>query len=171
MSLLAIGAASRDSAVVKEIMSTFSEILERQKIYLEDGSFRNEPGSYGGHLKDYPEALLKARRLFGTQCLDAVSETVKVKLHNALIYGLEFPFSNGLVPMLNGGGALNQLPRSYHGDVRMLEELFPGDIENIALYKRIAEQEQNRLPGDAIDNHNFVVNGWGYAMLRSENGS
>lgn len=171
MSLLAIGAASRDWAVVDETMSAFSEILERQKIYLEDGSFRNEPGSYGGHLKDYPEAMLKARRLFGAESLDAVSETVKDKLHNALIYGLEFPFSNGLVPHLNGGGCMNQLNRAYHGDVRMLEELFPEDEDNIALYKHIEEQEETRLPGDIIDNHNFVIHGWGYAMLRSENGS
>jgi hypothetical protein len=171
MSLLAIGAASRDWAVVDEIMSTFSEILEKQKIYLEDGSFRNEPGSYGGHLKDYPEAMLKARRLFGAECLDAVSETVKDKLHNALIYALEFPFSNGLVPHLNGGGCMNQLGRDYHGEVRMLEELFPEDEDNIALYKRIAQQEENRRPGNIIDSHSFMIPGWGYAMLRSENGS
>ena len=171
MSLLAIGAANRDWAVVDEVMSTFSEILEKQKIYLQEGSFRNEPGSYGGHLKDYPEALLKAKRLFGSQGLESVSETVKNKMHNALIYGLEFPFSNGSIPHLNGGGCTNQLDRGYHADVRMLEELFPDDQENIALYERISQQEQNRIPGDIIDNRNFVIHGWGYAMLRSENSS
>jgi len=66
---------------------------------------------------------------------------------------------------------MNQLSRGYHGDIRTLEELFPEDQESITLYKRIAEQELNRAPGDVIDNHSFVIHGWGYAMLRSENGS
>lgn len=171
MSLLAIGAASRDWAVVGETMSTFSEILEKQKIYLEDGSFRNEPGSYGGGLKQYPLALLRVRRLLGPEALGKISQVTRNKLRNALIYGLEFPFSNGKVPHLNGGGCMNQLGRGYHGDVRILEELFPEDQDNIALYERIAQQEANRFPGDIIDNHNFVIHGWGYAMLRSENGS
>lgn len=171
MSLLAIGAASRDRAVVDEIMHIFSEILEKQKIFMEDGSFKNEPGSYGGSSKRYPEALLKAQRLFGQDPRGVVSQEVMDKLHSSMIYAYEFPFSNGMVPQLNGGGAMNQMNRGYHGDVRMLEELFPEDIENISLYKRIAEQEKNRLPGDIIDNHNFVIDGWGYAMLRSENGS
>src|SRR4030066_2294959 len=49
--------------------------------------------------------------------------------------------------------------------------MFPEDIENIALYRHIVEQEDNRAPGDIIDNHNFLIPGWGYAMLRSEGGS
>lgn len=171
MSLIAIGAASRDRAVVDEIMHIFTEILNKQKIFLEDGSFKNEPGSYGGASKRYAESLLKAQRLFGQEALARISQDAMNKIHNSRIYASEFPFSNGRVPHLNGGGCMNQLSRSYHGDVRMLEELFPEDIENISLYKRIVEQEQNRVPGDIIDNHNFVIHGWGYAMLRSENGS
>ena len=171
ISLIAIGASSRDRAVVDEIMHIFSEILNKQKIFMEDGSFKNEPGSYGGSTKGYPEALLKAQRLFGQEALAGVSQETMDKIHGSLIHAYEFPFSNGRVPQLNGGGAMNQMNRGYHGDVRMLEELFPEDIENISLYKRIVEQEQNRVPGDIIDNHNFVIHGWGYAMLRSENGS
>lgn len=171
MSLLAIAAASRDWAVVDEVMTIFSEILNKQNIFMEDGSFKNEPGSYGGTSKRYAEALLKAQRLFGKDPRGMVSQKVMDKLHNSMIYAYEFQFSNGRVPQLNGGGALNQLGRGYHGDVRMLEELLPEDQDNITLYKRIAEQEKNRRPGDIIDNHNFVIHGWGYAMLRSENGS
>jgi len=171
MSLLAVGAAACDPAVIDEVMWVFSEILEKEKVFLPDGSFRNEPGSYGGSVKRYPEALLKAQRLFGQDALSLISQDVMDRMQNALIYALEFPFSNGFVPQLNGGGSMNQLDRGYHGDVRILEELFPEDHDSIVLYKHISEQEQNRVPGDIIDNRNFVVNGWGYAMLRSENGS
>jgi len=171
MSLLAIGAAARDPAVIDEVMWVFSEILQKEKIFLEDGSFRNEPGSYGGSSKCYPEALLKARRLFGPDALGVISQEVTDKMYNSLIYACEFPFSNSNVPHLNGGGCMNQLDRSYHVDIRMLQELFPEDQESISLYQHIIEQEQNRIPSDIIDNHNFVIHGWGYAMLRSENGS
>lgn len=54
MSLIAIGAAARDPAVIDEVMYVLSEILEKQKFFLPDGSFRNEPGSYGGSIKRYP---------------------------------------------------------------------------------------------------------------------
>ncbi|MHC4171720.1 MAG: hypothetical protein ACYST5_02120 [Planctomycetota bacterium] len=171
ISLIAIGASSRDRAVVDEIMHIFSEILNKQKIFMEDGSFKNEPGSYGGSSKGYPEALLKAQRLFGKDALAGVSQETMDKIHGSLIHACEFPFSNGMLPQLNGGGAINQLNRGYLGHVEVLEELFPEDQDNITLYKRITEQEKNRLPGDIIDNHNFVIHGWGYAMLRSENGS
>jgi len=171
MSLIAIGAAARDPAVIDEVMYVLSEILQKEKIFLEDGSFRNEPGSYGGSSKRYPEALLKAQRLFGQAALGVISQEVTDKMYNSLIYACEFPFSNSNVPHLNGGGCMNQLDRSYHVDIRMLQELFPEDQESISLYQRIIEQEQNRVPGDIIDNHNFVIHGWGYAMLRGENGS
>jgi len=171
MSLIAVAAASRDPAVIGEAIGILGEIYNKQKIFLEDGSFKNEPGSYGGSTKNYSEALLKVQRLLGEDALAVISTEAMRKIHNSIIFALEFPFSNGCVPMLNGGGGLNQLNRGFHGDVRILEELFPEDIENIALYKRIVEQEQNRVPGDVIDNHNFVIHGWGYAMLRSENGS
>lgn len=171
ISLIVIGAASRDSAIIDECIHSISEILEKQKIYLEDGSFRNEPGSYGGWSSGYIENLIIANRLFGLDMLANASDTLRNKLYNAIIYALEFAFSNGNVPHLNRGGTVNQLNRAYHIDVRMLEEMFPEDIENITLYKHIVDQEANRVPGDIIDNHNFMIPGWGYAMLRSEGGS
>jgi len=171
VSLIAIGAASRDRAIVDECIHSISEILEKQKIYLEDGSFRNEPGSYGGSTKGYIESLITAKHLLGLDILANASDTLRNKIYNAIIYALEFAFSNESTPHLNRGGSLNQLGRAYHIDVRMLEELFPEDIENIALYKHIVEQEENRVPGDIIDNHNFMIPGLGYAMLRSEGGS
>ena len=171
ISLIAAAAASRDPAVIDEAIGILGEIYDKQKIFLDDGSFKNEPGSYGGSAKSYPEALLKVQRLFGKDALPVISPESMRKIHDSIVLALEFPFSNGMVPHLNGGGCMNQLNRGYHGDVRMLEELFPEDIENINMYRRIIEQEKNRVPGDVIDNHNFVINGWGYAMLRSENGS
>ena len=169
-SLVAIAAASRDAAVINESLHMLGEILDLQKILLEDGSFKNEPGSYGS-MHPYPGALLKAKRLFGEESLKVVSEGTLTKIHKSIINIAQFPFSNGKVPHLNGGGCMNQLNRGFFTEAYMLEELFPDDTENIELYKHIEQQELNRLPGDIIDNHNFVIHGWGYAMLRSENGS
>jgi hypothetical protein len=169
-SLVAIAAASRDAAVVDESLHMLGEIFELQEIFLDDGSFKNEPGSYGS-MHPYPGALLKAKRLLGEESLRVVSEVAMDKIHQGIINVAQFPFSNGKAPHLNGGGAMNQLNRSYFKEIYMLEELFPEDQEHIELYKRIEQQENDRVPGDIIDNHNFVVHGWGYAMLRSENGS
>jgi len=176
MSLIAIGAASRDRAVVDGVMDLFAEILEKQKVFLDDGSFRNEPGSYGWASSEYAATLVKASLLLGSDALNAVSQDTMTKIHNSLIFSLEFAFSNGLFPHLNGGGCMNQLDRLWSsawecGLMKVFETLFPEDEENILLYKHILEQEQERVPGDAIDNHNFVIHGWGYAMLRSDNGS
>jgi len=169
-SLVAIAAASRDTAVVDESLHMLGEIFDLQEIFLDDGSFKNEPGSYGS-MYSYPGALLKAGRLLGEESLRVVSSTAMDKIHKSIVNVAQFPFSNGNVPHLNGGGAMNQLNRSYFKEIYMLEELFPEDRENIELYKQIEQQEKDRVPGDIIDNHNFVVHGWGYAMLRSEDGS
>ena len=173
ISPMALAAASRDPAVIDEAIGMMGEIYDRQKIFLEDGSFRNEPGSYGNSSYVFPEALLNVERLLGREALTAIPAGVWRKMYNCLIYASDFVFSNGLHPHLNGGGCMNQL-RPYcglDGLVDMLEGLFPEDRESIDLYRRISGQVQNRIPGDIIDNRNFVVNGWGYAMLRSKNGS
>ena len=170
MSLIAFGEASRDPALIDQIMSMYSEDLEKQEVFLYDGSFRNEPGSYGS-INSYAQTLLDAKQLFGKEVSSLVSPDVSNKIHNAIINISMFPFSNGKYPHLNGGGAMNQYDRSYYKEIYMLDDLFPEDTENIELYQHIGQQELNRQPGDIIDNHNFVVNGWGYAMLRSENGS
>jgi len=168
-----MSAASRDPAIIDETIGMIGDIYDRQKIFLEDGSFRNEPGSYGNMSYIFPEALLNVQHLLGRDALTAIPARVWSKMHNCLIYASDFVFSNGLHPHLNGGGCMNQLGPycGLDGLVDMLEELFPEDRENIDLYRRISEQVQNRMPGDSIDNRNFVVDGWGYAMLRSENGS
>jgi hypothetical protein len=170
ISPIALAAASRDPAVIDEAIAILGEIYSRQKIFLEDGSFRNEPGSYGNVSYLYPEALLNVERLLGREALGGISEDAWRKIHEYLVHASDFVFSNGLHPQLNGGGALNQLGPycGLAGLVDMLEALFPEDRENIDLYRRISGQMQNRVPGDIIDNRNFVVNGWGYAMLRSE---
>ena len=169
-SLAVLAAASRDPAVIDESVHMMSEIFDKHRIFLDDGSFRNEPGSYGS-MSLYPGSLLQISRLLGNEWLKYFSSTTMNKIHNAILNISKFPFSNGKVPHLNGGGCMNQLDRSWFKETYMLDELFPDDIENIELYKHIAEQEKNRLPGDIIDNNNFVVHGWGYAMLRNENGS
>jgi hypothetical protein len=46
-SLVTIAGASRDYAVIDEVTRTVSEILQKQHVFLSDGSFRNQPGSYG----------------------------------------------------------------------------------------------------------------------------
>jgi len=171
ISLIAIGAASRDSAVVDEVMHVYSQILEKEKIFFADGSFRNEPGSYGHDAYLYPETLLTAEHVFGSDALKVISPEVMDRLHNWLINVCQFAFSNGGVPHLNNGGCLNQVGRAYcqeSGLIGMLEQLFPEDRVNIDLYSRIFEQERNRHPGDVMDNVNFVIHGWGYAMLRGE---
>ena len=166
-SLVVLAAASRDWAVIDEALKNISDILTEQNIFLEDGSFRNPPGSYATGYDYYLTAVM-LRRLFGNEALKAIPQEIWDKFYNGLIYTCEFPFSNGQVPSLTGGGTVNQLSRDYFHGVELLEELFPDDTENISLYKRISNQEKNRQPGDLIDNHNFVIHGWGYAMLRSE---
>jgi|GEM_PF-2237931 len=170
MSLVAIGAAGRDPALVDQVMSMYTQIMEKHRILLDDGSFRNEPGSYGS-IASYAQTLRDAQQWFGRDLGSLVSPTLLDRIHQAILNISQFPFSNGRVPHLNGGGCMNQLSRSYFTEVDLLDDLFPDDVQNIALYRRIAQQEQNREPGDTIENHNFVVHGWGYAMLRSENGS
>jgi len=170
-SLIAIGAASRDSAVVDEVMHIYSQILEKEKIFFADGSFRNEPGSYGHDAYLYPESLLKAQHLFGPQALNVISPEVMDRLHNWLLNVCKLAFSSGGVPHLNNGGCMNQVGRAYCGEsglIGMLEQLFPEDRANIDFYSRLFEQERNRVPGDVIDNDNSVIHGWGYAMLRGE---
>ena len=167
MSLVAVGAAGRDPALVDQVMSVYAEILEKQNILLDDGSFRNEPGSYGS-MAQYPQTLLDAQQLLGRDARSLVSASVMEKIHRAILNAAQFPFSNGSVPHLNGGGCTNQLGRSYFREIYMLEDLFPEDVGNITLYKHIEQQELNRVPGDVIDNDNYVIHGWGYAMLRSE---
>jgi len=169
-SLVNIAGASRDYAVIDEATHTISEILEKQHVFLADGSFRNQPGSYGTG-NDYYRIPMMLRGLFGERSVANITPEVWQKLHNGLIYTCQFPFSNGMVPSLTATGSDNQLPRSYFLGLESLEELFPEDQENITRYRRVTEQETLRIPGDQIDNENFVIHGWGYAMLRSENGS
>ncbi|MHC4678776.1 MAG: hypothetical protein ACYTEK_08765 [Planctomycetota bacterium] len=169
-SLVTIAAASRDSAVIDEVTHNISEILEKQHVFLSDGSFRNQPGSYGTG-NDYYHTPIMLRRLFGERAVAEISSEVWQKLHNGLIYTCQFPFSNGMIPSLTATGSNNQLSRSYFYGLELLGELFPEDLENLMRYRRVAEQEASRIPGEQIDNENFVIHGWGYAMLRSENGS
>ena len=170
MSLLAMGTAGRDPALIDRVMAMYSEIMEKQKIMLSDGSFRNEPGSYGS-MGPYMQTLVDAQQWLGRDLTSLISPTLADRVHRAIINISQFPFSNGRVPHLNGGGCMNQLNRGYFREIYMLDELFPEDQDHIDLYRHIEQQEENRVPGDIIDNHNFVVPGWGYAMLRSENGS
>lgn len=169
-SLVTIAAASRDWAVIDEATHSISEILEKQHVFLSDGSFRNQPGSYGTG-NDYYRIPIMLRGLLGEQAVAGISSEVLERLHNGLIYTCQFPFSNGMVPSLTATGSNNQLPRSYFLGLELLGELFPEDHENLTRYRRVTEQEASRVPGDQIDNENFVIHGWGYAMLRSENGS
>ena len=169
-SLVTIAAASRDYAVIDEVTHSVSEILEKQHVFLSDGSFRNQPGSYGTG-NDYYRIPIILRRLFGEQAVADISSEVWDKLHNGLIYTCQFPFSNGMVPSLTATGTNNQLSRSYFLGLELLGELFPEDQENLTRYRRVTEQEASRVPGAQIDNENFVIHGWGYAMLRSEDGS
>ena len=169
-SLVTIAAASRDWAVIDELSHSISELLEKQHIFLSDGSFRNQPGSYGTGY-DYYRIPIMLRGFFGEPGVANISPEVWQKLHNGLIYTCQFPFSNGMVPSLTATGSNNQLPRSYFFGLELLGELFPEDQENLMRYRRVTEQEASRVPGDQIDNENFVIHGWGYAMLRSENGS
>ncbi|MBN2594963.1 MAG: hypothetical protein JXA81_15765 [Sedimentisphaerales bacterium] len=172
MSMLAIAASSRDWAVIDQAMYMFSEILDKHKIFLEDGSFKNEPGSYGGSSYQYPEQILNSQRLLGNS-VPVLKGTTWNKMHAYLISACRFVFSNGMIPHLNGGGCMNQLPRacSLEGLLEMLQILFPEDRDTVDRYSRVSVQESNRLPGDVIDNESFVSHGYGYAMLRSENGS
>jgi hypothetical protein len=174
MSLIALGAASRDPAVIDEVMSVFSEILHKMTVFLPDGSFRNEPGSYGDSSFRYPEALLKAKLLFARDVDELVSAEALDKIHNALVHDLQFTFSNGNKPHLNNGGCMNQLTRPYTnswdrvcGPLSALEELFPEDRDTIHRYNTVLQQEWLKVPGTTIDNENFVIPGWGYAMLRA----
>jgi len=170
MSLLAIGTAGRDTALIDQVMAMYTEIMEKQKVMLSDGSFRNEPGSYGS-MHPYMQTLLDAQQWLGQDFSSLISPKLVDMIHQAIINISQFPFSNGKVPHLNGGGCMNQLDRSYFKENNILADLFPDDLQNIDLYERIKQQELNRVPGDIIDNHNFMVPGWGYAMMRSENGS
>jgi len=172
MSLLALGAASRDPVIISETMKLMSLILEKEKIFFADGSFRNEPGSYGNAAINYLLTLSKAEYLFGQQALTHISDNTMTRLHNWLLHVCNFPFSNQLLPHLNGGGCMNQLPRSYCSDkglLYMLEHVFHEDQETLDFFRRQFEQERNQQLGDRIDNRSFVVHDWGYAMLRSEN--
>jgi hypothetical protein len=173
-SLIAIGAAGRDPALVDEVLHISSDILEKESVFFADGSFRNEPGSYGQGAYAYVEQLLAMEYLFGPQAMDVISPGTKDRIHRWLIHICEFAFSNGNVPHLNGGGCWNQLGRASFNDsdlMQLLQKLFPEDHANIDLYTKVFNQERIRVPGDVIDNVSFAVEGWGYAMLRSEKGS
>lgn len=170
--LLWVAGASRDEAVVDQILSMTGEILNKQKIFWPDGSFRNEPGSYGHDSWQYPNSLVSFRRLYDDRAVEVISSEALDKMRGYLITTCRFAFSNGKTPMLNGGGGLNQLDRSYCGNqhlLYMLETLFPEEQAVIERYRRVFAQEESRVPRDIIDNENFVVHGYGYAMLRSEN--
>lgn len=168
ISLVVMAATSRDPAVIDQTMSMYNEAFEKQKIMLADGSSRNEPGSYGG-IGGYAQTLSYAKKLLGRDVHSLISPAVADKIRRAALNVAQFPFSNGAIPHLNGGGCMNQLGRSYFHEFNLWGDLFPEDRETVEFYQGIEQQQRDRVPGDIVDTNSFVVHGWGYAMLRSEN--
>ncbi len=171
-SYLCAAVASRDSAVIEQCVEIIETIFATQHIFREDGSFALEPGSYGWGAYTYIEVLQMIEGLLGRECVQ-LPENLKQQMLQALIIWNDFPFSDGTHPMLNGGGARNQLGRlHYYGidsDVRSLELLkrFAPELKDaLAYYARIIDQEKKRQPGSQVENRSFKVDGWGYAMLR-----
>ena len=66
-------------------------------------------------------------------------------MHAYLINACRFVFSNGMIPHLNAGGCMNQLPRacSIEGLLEMLQILFPEDRGAVERYSRVSAQESN----------------------------
>jgi hypothetical protein len=169
-SFLSTAIASRDAAVIEQISEILGVIYETQNIFRSDGSFGNEPGSYGWAAYDFLEWLEQIQHFLGDSVI--FPESLKQQMLSALIMWMDFPFSDGFHPMLNQGGAVNQLGRleNWHSDgpkgLRLLKSIFPDETETIQFFSRIIDQENNRTPGSMVDNRSFKVDGWGYSMLR-----
>lgn len=137
-----------------------------------DRPFYGKTGSSTNGFAGYPNSLFSLRQFFGDRVMDVVSSEAWETIGNYLINTCRFAFSNGNMAHLNGEGCLNQLGRLYFGDeilVYMLETLFPEEQEFVDRYRRVFAQEQAKAPGTMIENENWVIDGYGYAMLRSEN--
>ena len=88
---------------------------------------------------------------------------LRVRMMKSLIMWNDFPFSDGMHPMLNGGGATNQLgrlPGPVAGEpqsLTLLKEMFPQEKEAIARYTKIIEQEKSRKPGSLVEKKNSLI--------------
>lgn len=146
-------------------------LYSTQNFFRDDGSFGNEPGSYGWSAYEFMDLYQQIIGYLGGAV--NFSPSVVQRMLNALVMWNDFPFSDGIHPMLNGGGSVNQLGR-YGGDtdpldpesLRLLREIFPAETNLISRYQNIIQQEVTRRPGSFVGNRSFKVDGWGYAMLR-----
>lgn len=161
-SFLTLAAASRDSAIVEQCIDMLATLYETQNVFKEDGSFANEPGSYGWSAFEYIALAGQIRDFLGE---DVLLAALWDRLLKALVLWNDFPFSDGLHPMLNRGGGNNQLGRQDDA-FKLLVELFPEQTDLIQRYRTIIDQEKKRAPGTTVDNRSFLAEGWGYAMLR-----
>jgi len=112
----------------------------------------------------YAEVILVIKRLLGEQWLGAVSPSTMDKIHKAILNISQFPFSTGAY-LSQWWGVPEPVGARLLHEIHMLEAI-SADEEHIELYERIERQENNRVAGDIIDNHSFVVHGW--AMPCSE---
>ena len=161
-SFLAAAAASRDSAVMEQVGEIIETIFATQNIFRADGSFANEAGSYGWGNFDYLRLAEAVKRFLGS--VVTLSPSLEKQFLDSLHIWNQFPFSDGLHPMLNGGGPTNQLGRDPLA-MSLLQSMYPQDPK-IAKYQTIINQENNRQPGSSVNNWSYKVDGWGYAMLR-----
>jgi outer membrane protein assembly factor BamB len=162
-SYLSAAVASRDSAVVEQVADILEVLYSTQDVFREDGSFADEPGSYGMDYATYLWLYQQMNLFLGGQA--SLSPAARDRMLNAAVMWNDFPFSDGVLPMLNGGGAVNQIPRLGE-DLDVLREVFPTETNFISRYQEIAQQEASRSPGTFVGNRSFKVDGWGYAMLR-----
>jgi len=169
---LSVSVAARDAAVAEQVVDILEVLFSTQEIFRDDGSFANEPGSYGWGTYEYIRLFQQISYFLGDTV--KVSDDFRNRMLNALVMWNDFPFSDGVHPMLNGGGAANQLSRFFEYSsgvfvslsLKLLREIFPERTDLISRYEKIIEQEANRRPGSYVENRSFKVDGWGYAMLR-----
>ncbi|MBI1863645.1 hypothetical protein HYS03_00295, partial [Candidatus Woesebacteria bacterium] len=161
---LAAAASSRDSAVQEQAAEWINTLYTTQNLFREDGSFANEPGSYGWP-GVYMDLANEASAFLSTIQLPAFTN-LKDLILKSLVMWNEFPFSDGSFPMLNGGGAVNQLTRAYGNAFALLKLMYPDRTDLISYFQNTINQENSRKAGSTVDNQSFKIDGWGYAMLR-----
>ena len=162
-SFLYIAVASRDAAVVEQIVSFIKDIYATQKFFREDGSFANEPGSYGWLYQYYIKALNEMEIFLAEDFIQA-GDSLYTTIIDCLEMWNAIPFSNGRHTNLNRGGAYGPYPRQE--DLDCLKQFAPEETELINKFENIICQEENRTPGSMVDNWSFKIDGWGYSMLR-----
>ena len=137
---LCAAVASSDEAVIEQCAQYIDVIWATQDIFRRDGSFANEPGSYGwGPLGVHRGLVAQMEEFLGPNRVH-FGEDFHRRLLNCLVMWNDFPFSDGMHPMLNGGGAVKPPGRlAGHIEPRALEllrMLFPEEKTLIARYEK-----------------------------------